>query len=70
MSDQPTPKYRLLRAVTSTLSECRTAENGRGHMCIVGYGATILAAIVAAGAIVLTASSVSDIRRYLRIRSM
>lgn len=39
-------------------------------MDIVGYIATILAAIIVVGIIILGAVSVPDIRRYLRIRNM
>ncbi|MGH3971768.1 MAG: DUF6893 family small protein [Pseudonocardiaceae bacterium] len=39
-------------------------------MYIVGYIATILAAIIVVGLITLGAISVPDIRRYLRIRNM
>lgn len=36
----------------------------------VGYIATVLAAILVVGLIILAAISVSDVRRYLRIRNM
>jgi uncharacterized protein DUF6893 len=39
-------------------------------MYIVGYIATILAAIIVVGMIVLGVLSFADIRRYLRIRNM
>lgn len=39
-------------------------------MEIVGYIATVLAAILVVGLIILAAISVSDVRRYLRIRNM
>lgn len=39
-------------------------------MRIVGYVASALAAVVVIGAFVVVLSSVSDIRRYLRIRRM
>ena len=39
-------------------------------MYIVGYIATVLAAIIVVGVIALGAVSVPDIRRYLRIRNM
>jgi hypothetical protein len=39
-------------------------------MYIVGYIATVLAAIIVLGLITLGAVSVPDIRRYLRIRNM
>jgi ABC-type Fe3+-siderophore transport system permease subunit len=39
-------------------------------MYIVGYIATILAAIIVVGVIGLVAIMIPDIRRYLRIRNM
>jgi hypothetical protein len=39
-------------------------------MQIVGYIATVLAAIIAVGLIALGAFSAKDIRRYLQIRNM
>jgi hypothetical protein len=39
-------------------------------MCILGYFAAVLAAIIVVGLIVLGLGSVQDIRRYLRIRKM
>ncbi len=39
-------------------------------MYIVGYIATILAAILVIGVITLAVISVPDVRRYLRIRNM
>ncbi|MGH3771368.1 MAG: DUF6893 family small protein [Pseudonocardiaceae bacterium] len=39
-------------------------------MYVVGYIATILAAIIAVGVIILGVISSGDIRRYLRIRNM
>jgi uncharacterized protein DUF6893 len=39
-------------------------------MEIVGYIATVLAAILVVGLIALGAISVPDVRRYLRIRNM
>ena len=39
-------------------------------MEIVGYIATVLAAILVVGLIILGAISASDVRRYLRIRNM
>jgi uncharacterized protein DUF6893 len=39
-------------------------------MYIVGYIATILAAIIVVGVIALGVFTIPDIRRYLRIRNM
>jgi ABC-type Fe3+-siderophore transport system permease subunit len=39
-------------------------------MYIVGYIATILAAIIVVGVIALVSLMIPDIRRYLRIRNM
>lgn len=39
-------------------------------MHIIGYSAAILAVIVVGSVITLGVSSIPDIRRYLRIRSM
>jgi hypothetical protein len=39
-------------------------------MCIVGYFAAVLAAIIVVGLIVLGLGSLRDIRRYLEIRKM
>jgi hypothetical protein len=39
-------------------------------MNVVGYFATVLAAIIVVGLITLGVLSLSDIRRYLRIRNM
>ncbi len=39
-------------------------------MHIVGYIATVLAAIILVGVIIIGAISVPDVRRYLRIRNM
>ncbi len=39
-------------------------------MCIVGIFATVLAAIIVVGLIVLGVGSISDVRRYLQIRKM
>lgn len=39
-------------------------------MRIIGYGATTLALVFTVGVIALGVSSVPDVRRYLRIRSM
>ncbi len=39
-------------------------------MDVVGYIATILAAIIVVGVVILGVVSIPDIRRYLRIRNM
>lgn len=39
-------------------------------MNVVGYIATVLAAIIVVGVVVLGLVSIPDIRRYLRIRNM
>jgi hypothetical protein len=39
-------------------------------MDVVGYFATVLAAIIVVGLIIILTLSLSDIRRYLRIRRM
>ena len=39
-------------------------------MCVVGYFAAVLAAIIVVGLIALGLGSIQDIRRYLEIRKM